>query len=77
MQDIELNSSVDAALTGADVAVIATPWPEFRELDTDRFIRVMRRAQVVDASGALAHLAASPDVVYARVGVAPRRAALA
>ena len=36
------------ALEGADVAVIATEWPEFRELDWGRARTVMAGATVVD-----------------------------
>ena len=42
-------SSPAEALTGADVAVLATPWPEYRQLDSDLLVARMRRPQVVDA----------------------------
>ena len=36
------------ALAGADVAVVATPWPDYRELSAEDFLRSMRRPRVVD-----------------------------
>lgn len=42
------------ALAGADVAVVATPWPEYRALGADTFVRAMRRACVVDPGWLLA-----------------------
>jgi UDPglucose 6-dehydrogenase len=68
LQAVELTSEVDAALAGADVAVVATPWPIFRELTADRFVRLMRRPQVVDQAGFLGALSDAPDILYLRVG---------
>jgi len=43
-----------AALAGADVAVIATPWAQFRLLGADDFLMAMRKPQVVDPNWFLA-----------------------
>jgi UDPglucose 6-dehydrogenase len=57
------------ALAGADVAVLATPWPEYRELQADDVVRAMRRPCVVDPGGFLASaLAAEPRVRYVATG---------
>jgi UDPglucose 6-dehydrogenase len=68
LEAVELTSEVDAALAGADVAVVATPWPIFRELTADRVRRLMRRPQVVDQAGFLGALADAPGISYLRVG---------
>jgi UDPglucose 6-dehydrogenase len=73
LKAIELAHNVDAALAGADVALIATPWPQFRDLSAERFKQVMRRPQVVDPTSALESLASDPDLIYVRVGVAARK----
>jgi UDPglucose 6-dehydrogenase len=45
---VELCGSPSEALRGADVAVLATPWPEYRELRAEDVVSAMRRARVVD-----------------------------
>jgi UDPglucose 6-dehydrogenase len=63
-----LFASAAEALAGADVAVVATEWPEYRELRADDFL-AMRHPRVVDQSWFLAGtLAADPRVVYAAPG---------
>jgi len=47
---ISLKRSAAEALYGADVALIATPWPEFRDLQSEVFAKNMRRATVLDPS---------------------------
>ena len=57
------------ALEGADVAVVATAWPEYRELAADVFASRMRRACVVDPARFLeGTLGADPRVVYRATG---------
>ncbi len=69
---LRLCASAAEALGGADLAVVATEWPEFRQLDAADFVGAMRRARVVDTGWFLAGaLAAAPGLVY----VAPGRAA--
>ena len=65
---IDLAGSLDAALAGADVAILATPWPEFRELTGERLAQQMRRACLIDQAGAVPHLAGNPRLIYVRVG---------
>ncbi len=52
-------ASPAAALADADLAVIATPWPEFKALGVDAFVRVMRRPVVLDPAWFLADALAS------------------
>lgn len=47
-------SSAAQALSGADLAVIATEWPEFRSLTVEDFTSVMRTACLIDQSWFLA-----------------------
>jgi UDPglucose 6-dehydrogenase len=69
--DIELAAALDAALDGADVAILATAWPEFRALTADRLVGRMRRPCLVDQAGFLPHLAGDPRLIYVRVGQPP------
>jgi len=57
------------ALDGADVAVVATAWPEYRALAADVVVARMRRPCVVDPARFLeATLGADPRVVYRATG---------
>ncbi len=59
----------EAAL-GADVAVLATPWPEFRNLDWGQMRRGMRRAAVLDAHNALDERALRAEgFLYVGIGI--------
>ena len=58
-----------AALAGADAALIATAWPEFRTLDWAALTRGMRRRLVLDGRGTLAGVTLPADVTYLRIGV--------
>jgi UDPglucose 6-dehydrogenase len=62
--------SPQEALKGADAAVLATPWPEFRDLPWPELLPAMRSAIVVDANGFLAaSLRNRPGIAYAAVGL--------
>jgi UDPglucose 6-dehydrogenase len=56
------------ALQGADLAVVATEWPEYRALTADVFVSTMRRPRVVDAGGFLAALAGDTRLEYVSPG---------
>jgi UDPglucose 6-dehydrogenase len=51
MAGVSLCASAVEALSGADAAVLATPWPEFRNLDWTACTREMRRTLVLDPHG--------------------------
>jgi len=68
LANVELAASLDEALRDADVAVLATAWPEFRALQPDDFVRRMRHPRLVDEAGFLPHLADDPRLTYVRVG---------
>ena len=66
---VTLSASPAEALAGADLAVVATEWPEFRALAAADFTRAMRRPRVIDQNWFLAGaLASAPGVVYAATG---------
>ena len=53
---IALTASAADALKDADLAVVATEWPEFRSLTADSFVSAMRRPAVIDPNWFLAGL---------------------
>lgn len=53
---VTLCATPHEALGGADVAVICTPWPEFRSLVATDFLAAMRRPIVIDPNRFLAEL---------------------
>jgi UDPglucose 6-dehydrogenase len=65
---ITLAADLDAALDGADLAVLATAWPDFKGITPDHLVRAMRRPCIIDQAGFLPHLGGDPRLVYVRVG---------
>jgi UDPglucose 6-dehydrogenase len=66
---LRLCASPGEALAGADLAVIATAWPEFKGLSADAFLCVMRRAVVLDPAWFLADaLAGDARLTYIAPG---------
>ena len=66
---VDLRPTLEDALTGADAAVVATGWPEFRTLIPETYAEVMRTCFVVDQNGFLsALLEPRDDVDYAALG---------
>ena len=69
---LRLCASVEHALRGADLAVVATEWPEYRSLGAQLFLKAMRRPCVVDQGWFLAaSLSGAAGLTY----LAPGRAA--
>lgn len=66
---IALAASPDAALRGASALVIATEWPELRQVDLAAAIAHMQRRLVLDANRFLASSFARLDAEYFAVGV--------
>jgi UDPglucose 6-dehydrogenase len=65
-----ITHSASAALAGADAVVLATPWPEFRDLDWPALMASMKEAVVIDPNWFLAsQLRDRPGVTYAAVGL--------
>ncbi len=65
---IAVSACADDALVDADAAVLATEWPEFRDLDADSFRSRMKRALVIDAGGFLSALRDAPGIEHLVVG---------
>lgn len=65
---INLAANVSEALSAADVAVVATAWPEFAEIEPDTFVARMRQPRILDQAGLLANIGDDPRLTYVRVG---------
>lgn len=69
LRGVALAADPLAAARGADALVVATEWPQYREVDADAAIATLRGAVVVDANSYLrATLGADERVRYATVG---------
>ena len=74
---VTLATSAMAAAANADVLVLSTEWPEFRQLDWQALLQTMAHRRIVDANRFLAPvLKGSPGVVYAAVGLPLEQRAL-
>jgi UDPglucose 6-dehydrogenase len=68
-QGITVCPSAREALAGADLAVVATEWPDYRGLKADDFADTMRRPRVIDQNWFLAAaLGNDPRVTYVATG---------
>ena len=57
------------ALAGTDLAVVATEWPDYRQLAADDFVSAMRRPRVIDQNWFLAKALATDDrISYVATG---------
>jgi UDPglucose 6-dehydrogenase len=66
-----LCGSPQDALAGADIAVIATEWPDYRGLRVEQFLEAMRRPQIIDQNWFLATtLAGHKQITYVATGKA-------
>jgi UDPglucose 6-dehydrogenase len=76
MAGVLLCPSATEALTGADAAVLATPWPEFRDFNWGAATEQMRRALVLDPHGFVKdQVRAAPRVEYHTVGLSEKHVA--
>jgi UDPglucose 6-dehydrogenase len=48
---VRVCADLDEALAGADAAALMTDWPEFKEIDEARLMRLMRSPCVIDPYG--------------------------
>jgi UDPglucose 6-dehydrogenase len=65
---LTMADSIEDALTGADAAVIATPWPEFKAITADLLRATMKTPLMLDADRQLGQLASAAGVRYVTVG---------
>ncbi|MGC8484338.1 MAG: UDP-glucose dehydrogenase family protein [Candidatus Baltobacteraceae bacterium] len=71
--EITLGATIEDALGGADAVVIATPWPDFKNLESETFLQTMRKAIVLDPHRALGeNVRRDPRVQYRTVGLPPK-----
>jgi UDPglucose 6-dehydrogenase len=78
LPEVEITDGPEAALDGADAAVVATEWPEFRALDWEALRERMRRPIVIDGRRLLDGAAMRAlGFHYEAVGVPPARPAAA
>ena len=69
IRGVELAESAEAALRGADVSVLATPWPEYRALTPAQVRKAMKKPRVIDPTHFLAAgLANDPAIAYVAAG---------
>ena len=66
---IDLRPTPRDALAGADLAIVATEWPDYRGLTVDDFVAAMRRPRVIDQNWFLAGaLGNDPRITYVATG---------
>jgi len=65
---LELRSSAADALAGSDVAVVATEWPEFRQLTSAAVVDQMRRPFLIDPNHFLSQQMTGSAVKYIATG---------
>lgn len=69
LRGVELAETAEAALQGADVGVLATPWPEYRALTPAQVRARMKHPRVIDPTHFLAAgLANDPGIAYVAAG---------
>ena len=66
---LTLAGSVEEALKGASAVMVATEWKDYKALEADKVIPLMKETNVIDANGFLRSVFENiPDVRYAAVG---------
>ncbi len=69
LEGVELAFSAVEALTGADLGVLATPWPQYRELTPAQVQHAMNQPRLIDPTHFLAAgFAHHPAIVYVAAG---------
>ncbi|MCS6866091.1 MAG: nucleotide sugar dehydrogenase [Gemmataceae bacterium] len=69
LEGVELAASAVDALRGADLGVVATPWPQYQELTPAQLQQVMNQPRLIDPTHFLAAgFAHHPAIVYVAAG---------
>lgn len=68
LRGVELAATPEGAMRGADVSVLATPWPEYRFLTAAQVCGAMSTPRVIDPTHFLAALANDPAISYVAAG---------
>lgn len=67
---IQIQLNANAALSGADVVIISTAWPEFLRLTADEILNNLKQPFVLDPSGFIAkNMAEDARIKYLSVGM--------
>ncbi len=66
--DITLYHQPEAALAGADAALIATAWPEFAQWDWATLCHTMHQPVIIDGRNALSQVCLPTKVIYRQIG---------
>ena len=69
---VTLNENPEAALTGADAALLVTSWPEFATYDWQALSAKMRRPVIIDGRNALRQIEWDRNVTYLPIGRMPQ-----
>ena len=67
-KNVRFAKSAEACIAASGVAVLATPWQEFRELAKEKWLRPGTRRTVVDCWRFLPHLENVDGIHYVRLG---------
>ena len=68
-KSVILASSAEAAMEGAEAVVVATEWPEFREINTETIIGTLKRPIVIDQNRFLGReIVDNPQIRYVTIG---------
>jgi predicted dinucleotide-binding enzyme len=65
---VKLFASADVAAAGADVLVLATAWPHYKQLPAADVVGAMREKLVIDPDHFLSTWEALPNVCYVTIG---------
>ena len=66
---ITLAETPTDAVAGADVAILATAWPDYRSLTPAVFVRTMRRSRLIDQARFLpSNFSEDPGIEYHALG---------
>jgi UDPglucose 6-dehydrogenase len=67
---VKIQQNANAALDAADAVVIATTWPDFKNISVDDFIKHLKHPHVLDPSGFIEkNIGADARIKYFSVGV--------
>jgi UDPglucose 6-dehydrogenase len=65
---VRLCASAEAAVAGADSLVLATAWPDYKQLPAEDLVAAMREKFVIDPDRFLNSWGALPNVRYVTIG---------
>jgi UDPglucose 6-dehydrogenase len=68
IQNLRFAKSAESCIAASGVAVLATPWQEFRELGTEKWLRADSRRTIIDCWRFLPHLENVNGIHYVRLG---------